>query len=91
MAYLFLLFGPNICVIICSILSKTMGCENLVKEYYLKKAKCMLRYNDFPGDEPAILFLHGIGCAGSFDYPQVAAQEELRNHRCILIDLLGAG
>lgn len=51
----------------------------------------MLRYNDFPGNEPAILFLHGIGCAGSFDYPQVAAQKELRNHRCILIDLLGAG
>lgn len=62
-----------------------------MKEYYVKKAKCKLRYNDIPGNEMPILFLHGIGCAGSFDYPQVAAQEELKNHRCILIDLLGSG
>ncbi|WP_241155140.1 alpha/beta fold hydrolase [Rummeliibacillus sp. TYF005] len=28
---------------------------------------------------------------GSFDYPEVATQEALKNHRCILVDLLGAG
>ena len=33
----------------------------------------------------------GLGCAGSFDYPQVATQEALKKHRCILIDLLGSG
>lgn len=37
------------------------------------------------------MFIHGLGCAGSFDYPQVAAQEELSAHRRILVDLLGSG
>lgn len=32
-----------------------------------------------------------MGCAGSFDYPEVAAQLELLDHRRILIDLLGSG
>lgn len=62
-----------------------------MKEYFLNKTNCMLRYNDFPGDEMPIIFIHGLGCAGSFDYPQVATQEALRKHRCILIDLLGSG
>jgi len=30
-------------------------------------------------------------CAGSFDYPQVAAQKELPGNRRILVDLLGSG
>lgn len=34
------------------------------------------------------LFIHGLGCAGSFDYPEVAAQTDLIEHRRILIDLL---
>lgn len=62
-----------------------------MKEFYIKKANGMLRYHDFPGEEIPILFIHGLGCAGSFDYPQVASQEALRNHRCILVDLLGSG
>ena len=62
-----------------------------MKEYFLSKTNCMLRYNDFPGHDIPIIFIHGLGCAGSFDYPQVATQESLKNHRCILIDLLGSG
>ena len=62
-----------------------------MKEYFLNKTNCMFRYNDFPGNEMPIIFIHGLGCAGSFDYPQVATQETLKKHRCILIDLLGSG
>lgn len=62
-----------------------------MKEYFISKANCMLRYHDFPGEGIPILFIHGLGCAGSFDYPQVVAQKALRGRRCILIDLLGAG
>lgn len=62
-----------------------------MKEYFLNKTNCMLRYNDFLGDEMPIIFIHGLGCAGSFDYPQVATQKALKKHRCILIDLLGSG
>lgn len=50
-----------------------------------------MRYQDLPGKEMPILFIHGLGCAGSFDYPEVAAQDSLKNHRRILVDLLGAG
>lgn len=62
-----------------------------MKEYFVKKANCILRYNEFPGKEIPILFIHGLGCAGSFDYPQVATQEALKKHRCIIVDLLGSG
>ncbi len=65
--------------------------ENIVKEYYIHELNCRMRYYDFPGNDIPILFLHGLGCAGSFDYPQVAAQRELEGHRRILVDLLGAG
>lgn len=56
----------------------------------LKTNKSLLRYHDLPGTGLPILFIHGLGCAGSFDYPQVAGQSELQNHRRILVDLLGA-
>jgi len=62
-----------------------------MKEYQISKTGYTMRYHDFPGDDMPILFIHGLGCAGSFDYPEVAAQDSLKNHRCILVDLLGAG
>ncbi|WP_312095552.1 alpha/beta fold hydrolase [Aminipila sp.] len=62
-----------------------------MKEYFINTAKHMLRYHDFPGEDMPILFIHGLGCAGSFDYPEVAAEDSLKSHRCILVDLLGAG
>lgn len=62
-----------------------------MKEFYSKRTNAVLRYNDFPGEDIPILFIHGLGCAGSFDYPQVAAQKALQGRRCILIDLLGSG
>ena len=51
--------------------------KNIVKEYYIHELNCRMRYYDFPGNDIPILFLHGLGCAGSFDYPQVAVQREL--------------
>lgn len=62
-----------------------------MKEYQITELDCRMRYLDLPGEAVPILFLHGLGCAGSFDYPQVAAQPELAGHRRILVDLLGAG
>jgi len=69
---------------------KSLG-SVLVKEYFIRRANCFLRYHDFPGSDVPILFIHGLGCAGSFDYPQVATQVALHGHRCFLVDLLGAG
>jgi pimeloyl-ACP methyl ester carboxylesterase len=62
-----------------------------MQEYDVGSARATLRYHDLPGEDTPILFIHGLGCAGSFDYPQVAAQPQLAGHRRILIDLLGAG
>lgn len=62
-----------------------------MQEFVLRDSKNRMRYHDFPGEGIPILFIHGLGCAGSFDYPQVAAQRELSEHRCILVDLLGSG
>ncbi len=62
-----------------------------MNEYYVKKAIAYMRYHDFPGEDTTILLIHGLGCACSFDYPQVVTQQELCNHRRILVDLLGAG
>lgn len=62
-----------------------------MNEYKIDTLNCCIRYLDFPGDDIPILFLHGLGCSGSFDYPQVAVQNTIINHRRILVDLLGAG
>ena len=50
-----------------------------------------MRYHDLPGDDTPIVFIHGLGCAGSFDYPEVASQPCLAGHRRILVDLVGSG
>lgn len=62
-----------------------------MKEYIVDNTNNKMRYHDLPGKDTPILFIHGLGCAGSFDYPEVAAQTDLINHRRILIDLLGSG
>ena len=62
-----------------------------MKEYIVDSRNNKMRYHDLPGKDTPILFIHGLGCAGSFDYPEVAAQADLIEHRRILIDLIGSG
>lgn len=62
-----------------------------MKEFIVDHLNNKIRYHDLPGNDTAIIFIHGLGCSGSFDYPEVAAQSSLINHRRILIDLLGSG
>ncbi|EJO5349555.1 alpha/beta hydrolase [Clostridium botulinum] len=62
-----------------------------MKEYIVDSRNNKMRYHDLPGKDTPILFIHGLGCAGSFDYPEVAAQVDLIEHRRILIDLIGSG
>ncbi|WP_374351179.1 alpha/beta fold hydrolase [Chitinimonas sp.] len=38
-----------------------------------------------------MLFIHGLGCAGSSDFPAVAADPALAGRRRLLVDLLGSG
>jgi len=62
-----------------------------MKEYKIHPSSYAVRYHDFPGEQPPIVFIHGLGCASSFEYPRVMADPALRGRRAILIDLLGAG
>ncbi|NWK77819.1 alpha/beta fold hydrolase [Aquitalea sp. LB_tupeE] len=50
-----------------------------------------LRYHDLPGDGVPLLFVHGLGCAASSDFPRVGADPALAGRRRLLLDLLGAG
>ncbi len=38
-----------------------------------------------------MVFIHGLGCASSYDYPRIASDPALRERRKILIDLPGFG
>ena len=49
-----------------------------------------LRYHDLSGSLIPILFIHGLGCCGSMDYPTVASGS-IQAHRRIIPDLLGSG
>lgn len=62
-----------------------------MKSYLVESCGALMRYHDFEGDKTPIIMIHGLGCAGSFDYPEVAACKVLKGHRIILVDLLGAG
>lgn len=62
-----------------------------MRELWSTLGGAFIRYLDLPGDEVPIVFVHGHGCSGSHDYPQVAAQPGLAGHRRILVDLLGCG
>ena len=61
-----------------------------MREYKIRGKIYKIRYNDFSGELTPIIFIHGLGCAGSFDYVEVASILGSK-HRIILIDLLGAG
>ena len=50
-----------------------------------------LRYADLCGDASPIVYLHGLGSASSYAFPEIATHPKLREHRSILVDFLGFG
>lgn len=59
--------------------------------FHLQDLDAHLFYHDLPGIKPALVMLHGLGSASSSWYPRAAAHPRLRDHRALLIDLLGYG
>ena len=59
--------------------------------FFLPKQGAHLFYHDFPGERPALVYLHGLGSSSSSFFPRCARHTRLRDHRSILIDLLGYG
>ena len=50
-----------------------------------------IRFHDFPGDGPPLVFLHGLGCASSCDFVAIARARPLQGRRALLVDLPGYG
>ncbi|MEV0479879.1 alpha/beta hydrolase [Streptomyces sp. NPDC050508] len=59
-----------------------------MRSTYIPEAGGHLRWIDIPGDGPARVYLHGLGCAGSADFTGIAARY---GGRAIVVDLLGHG
>ncbi|MCS2148122.1 alpha/beta fold hydrolase [Scandinavium manionii] len=54
-------------------------------------AGATVRWHDFPGNGIPVVFIHGLGCASSYEYPRIVTEPALRERRTILIDLPGSG
>ncbi|MCL2782736.1 MAG: alpha/beta hydrolase [Propionibacteriaceae bacterium] len=50
-----------------------------------------IKYIDLPGDDLPVMFIHGLSCASTLDYPLVAQHAGLTGHRRLLVDLPGSG
>lgn len=59
--------------------------------FYSHYAKGQVRWHDLPGHGDPLVFIHGLGCASSFEYPRVVADPAFGGRRAILIDLPGSG
>ena len=62
-----------------------------MKSFFISSLNAHLRYQDLPGNGLPIIFIHGLGCASSYEYPRVVMEPIFRQRRIILLDLLGAG
>jgi len=62
-----------------------------VNGFFSSVAGATLRWLDLPGEGLPLVFIHGLGCASSYDYPRVASAPALNGRRKILIDLPGFG
>ncbi len=50
-----------------------------------------LRYLALPGSGVPLLMIHGLGCAGSYEYPAVALSPALAGRAVLIVDLMGHG
>ncbi len=62
-----------------------------MRTFPVDRGGAYLRFHDLPGTGVPLVFLHGLGCASSCDYPRVAAEPALAGRRLLLVDLLGYG
>jgi len=61
------------------------------KPVYLPGDRAFIRFTEIPGDDPPLLWLHGMMCSSTGELIQAAIQPELRGRRQLLIDFLGYG
>ncbi|WP_297123108.1 alpha/beta hydrolase [uncultured Enterobacter sp.] len=62
-----------------------------MNSFYSQQAGCNVRWHDLPGCGDPVVFIHGLGCASSYEYPRVVRDPLFGARRAILIDLPGSG
>ncbi|RPH24790.1 alpha/beta hydrolase [Buttiauxella warmboldiae] len=62
-----------------------------METFFSTVAKCCVRWLDLPGTGTPMLFVHGLGCASSYEYPRVVVDKNFAGRRAILLDLPGYG
>ncbi|MGB3255566.1 alpha/beta fold hydrolase [Buttiauxella gaviniae] len=62
-----------------------------MESFFSSIANCRVRWLDLPGSGTPLVFVHGLGCASSYEYPRVVADKNFAGRRAILIDLPGYG
>lgn len=62
-----------------------------MNSFYSRHARGNVRWHDLPGKGEPVVFIHGLGCASSFEYPRVVVDPLFSARRAILIDLPGSG
>ena len=65
--------------------------EKPMTAFFSTQAGCVVRWLDLPGDGVPLVFVHGLGCASSYEYPRVVCDKNFQGRRAILIDLPGYG
>lgn len=63
----------------------------MLRPVYLSGDRAFIRFTEIPGDDPPLLWLHGLMCSSTGELIQAAIQPELRGRRQLLIDFLGYG
>lgn len=59
--------------------------------FYSTVAGGKVRWQALPGKGDPVVFIHGLGCASSYEYPRIVADEQFGGRAAILIDLPGSG
>ncbi|EPD8197773.1 alpha/beta fold hydrolase, partial [Yersinia enterocolitica] len=57
--------------------------------FFSSIANCHVRWQDLPGSGAPMIFVHGLGCASSYEYPRVVTEPSFEGRKAILIDLPG--
>lgn len=62
-----------------------------MNSFYSQQAGCVVRWHDLPGSGDPVVFIHGLGCASSYEYSRIVSDARFGARRAILIDLPGSG
>jgi pimeloyl-ACP methyl ester carboxylesterase len=75
---------------VCTLIGKHR-LRSPVKTFHPPSNQGVLRYLEFSGIGVPLIFLHGLGCASSFEFPRIAMAKPLAEKHSILVDFFGSG